>query len=238
MATFVLVHGMGGGGWCWKRVTDRLRAQGHEVFTPTLTGLGERSHLLSPEIDLGTHIADIANVLKWESLTDVILVGHSYGGMPVTGAADRERDRVATLIYLDAFMPENGQSVMDLQPPDRRDVYYEMAAEKGDGWRLVPLPSEFWKLTDPDDIAWNDALKTDHPLATLEQPIRLENGPHPRRAYIWASGFQPSPFVPLAEKARNDPAWIYDEIDGGHLLMMSHADDVTEKLLHIGVETA
>ncbi len=114
MATYVLVHGGGHGGWCYQRVARLLRAPGHEVYTPTLTGLGEREHLLSPDIDLDTHITDVVKVMQFEDLHDVILVGHSYGGMVITGIADRATDRVGHIVYLDAANPENGQSLVDV----------------------------------------------------------------------------------------------------------------------------
>ncbi|MBT5940980.1 MAG: alpha/beta hydrolase [Rhodospirillaceae bacterium] len=231
MANFVLVHGMGAGGWQWRKVANFLRAQGHLVFTPTLTGLGERTHLLTPKTDLETHICDIANVIECEELEDVVLVGHSYGGMVVTGAADRQFDRIGTLIYLDAFLPENGQSVMDLQPPDRIDYYHKMAKEKGEGWRIPPPPAEFWKLTDPDDIAQFDRLRVDHPLASLTQPVTLDHPRPEKRAYVWASGFTPSPFEKFAKACEQDESWVYREIGSGHQMMMSHPKEVAEILV-------
>jgi pimeloyl-ACP methyl ester carboxylesterase len=235
MTNFVLVHGMGAGGWQWRDVADILRAQGHFVFTPTLTGLGERAHLLTPEVDLETHISDVVNVIKWEELTDVVLVGHSYGGMVVTGAADRQFDNIQTLIYLDAFLPESGQSVMDLQPPDRIDHYHKVANEHGDGWRIPVPPAEFWKLTNPDQIAQFDRQKTEHPLATLLQPVQLSHPRPTKRAYVWATGFTPSPFEKFAAACRDDASWQYREIASGHQMMMSHADEVAEVLLELAV---
>lgn len=232
MAIFLLVHGMGDGGWYWQKTSKLLRAHGHDVYTPTLTGLGERCHLLNREVDLETHITDIVNCLDYEDLNDVTLVGHSYGGMVVTGAADRARERIKTLIYLDAFLPKNNQSIFDLQPPDRIEFYRSVATEKGDGWRIPPPPAEFWKLTEPDDTAWFDKFATDHPLASLEQPVRLTHadGPVDRRAYIWASGFTPSPFEKFAAETRDDPAWTYREIQSGHMPMISHPVELTELL--------
>ncbi len=128
MATYVLVHGGGHGGWCYQRVARILRASGHEVYAPTLTGLGERSHLLNSDVDLHRHIEDVVAVLHYEDLRDVILVGHSYGGMVITGVADRASDRIGRLVYLDAATPRNGQSLVDVAgpiieavPPDGRD---------------------------------------------------------------------------------------------------------------------
>src|SRR5262245_35158330 len=109
--TFVLVHGAWHGGWCWRRVTDLLEKKGHKVFTPTMTGLGERSHLIDPKINLATHITDIVNVIKWEGLKDIVLVGHSYGGSVVSGVAEQAGDAIGSIVFLDAFLPENGDSL-------------------------------------------------------------------------------------------------------------------------------
>src|SRR4051812_4933591 len=118
--TFVLVHGAWHGGWCWRRVGDRLRALGHDVRTPTLTGVGERAHLLSPAVTLRTHVDDVVNVIKWDELTDVVLVGHSYGGFIVSEVVERVPHAIASIVYLDAFVPENGKSLQDYAPPERR----------------------------------------------------------------------------------------------------------------------
>ena len=120
MTTFVLVHGSCAGSVVWRQLAPRLREAGHEVYAPTLTGIGARKHLLSREIDLDTHIQDVIGVVEDEDLSDIVLVGHSYGGMVITGAADRVPEKVASLIYLDAFVPENGQSLFSMLPPDRR----------------------------------------------------------------------------------------------------------------------
>ena len=143
MATFVLVHGAWHGGWCWKKVTPLLRAAGHEVYTPTLTGLGERAHLLTREVDLDTHIRDIINVLEYEELRDVILVGHSYAGMVIAGVADRVPARLAHLVYLDAFVPRDGQASLSLSPPELEAHLRAQALAEGDGWR-VPAPPAAW----------------------------------------------------------------------------------------------
>src|SRR5580698_7000937 len=117
MATFVLVHGAWHGAWCWRRVAAMLRRNGHDVFAPTLTGVAERSHLLTPHINVDTHILDVVNLMKWQELKDVVLVGHSYGGMVISGVAEKMEKSIASFVMLDAFMPENGQAVIDMQPP-------------------------------------------------------------------------------------------------------------------------
>src|SRR5437762_1451253 len=135
MSTYILVHGAWHGSWCWKRVRKSLQARGHDVFTPTLTGVGERSHLLSPQVNLDTHIDDVVNLIQWEELSDVVLCGHSYGGAVISGVADRVPDRLRTLVYLDAFVLEDGQSLHDTLPPPQRQLQIELAQQHGDGWR-------------------------------------------------------------------------------------------------------
>lgn len=177
MTTFVLVHGGGHGGWCYAKVKRLLEAAGHEVFAPSLTGLGERSHLLSPDVGLETHITDVASLLHHWDLRDVVLVGHSYGGMVITGAADRATDRVGKLVYLDAANPRNGQSLVDVAGPT-----LELARPYGtvvDGVELVLLPAEgagaFYGVTDPDDLAWMDERLTAQPWRCFEDELVLAN---------------------------------------------------------------
>ncbi len=147
MATIVLVHGSTSGGWVWKEIALKLRDAGHEVYTPTLTGLGERVHLLSREIGLDTQITDIVNVLQYEDLQDVILVGHSLAGMIITGVADQVPERIAILIYLDALVPENGESVLDLGSPEVNKFQAQQVHAKGDGW-LIPVSGNSNDVTD------------------------------------------------------------------------------------------
>ena len=138
MATFVVAHGAWSAGWAWKKMRPLMAARGHMLFTPTHTGLGERAHLAHPDIDLESHIAHIVAVLEYEDLRDVILIGHSYGGMVATGVADRAPDRLAALVYLDAFAPRNGESVFDILPPQTRDQ--RRTAVGHDGWQIPPGP--------------------------------------------------------------------------------------------------
>ena len=171
MATFVLVHGMWAGGWYWQKVRPLLRAAGHEVFTPTLAGLGERVHLARPDVGLDRHIEDVVNVLRFEDLYDVLLVGHSYAGMVIRGVADRIPERVTTLVYLDAFVPEHGERVLDLWPAAYRPDFEAMAMGF-DGWRIPTLdPGD----EDPSIIAWEAGRTVPHPIATFREPIRLSN---------------------------------------------------------------
>lgn len=177
MAVFVLVHGGGHGGWCYQPVARLLRARGHEVYTPTLTGLGEREHLLSPAVDLDMHITDVVKVLEFEDLHDVILVGHSYGGMVITGVGDRATDRIANMVYLDAAYPMNGQSLVDVAGD-----FILASRETGqvvDGMELVLFPGKdpmgYFGVTDPEQIAWMEPKLTPHPFKCFEQKLVLNN---------------------------------------------------------------
>jgi len=237
MATFVLVHGGWHGGWCWKRVTPHLQAAGHVVYAPTLTGLGERSHLASPEINLSTHIQDILNVLIYEELTDVVLVGHSYSGMVIAGVADRAPERVTRLVYLDAFVPEDGQSLQDiLRPPYGEGVNLE--ALSVDGWRLpYPFLERPFGITSEADAQWVLDKITPQPVNTLLEPIHFINGGAPAipRTYIYlrSPGGQPpdTEFVWFAERARTQPGWTYHELVSGHDAMLIIPEAVAALLL-------
>ena len=236
MATYVLVHGGGHGGWCYQRVARLLRSSGHEVYTPTLSGLGERSNLLSPDIDLDLHVRDVVAVLHYEDLDDVILVGHSYGGMVITGAADRAADRIGRVVYLDAANPQNGQSLVDVAGPIIESTRPLGAAV--DGVELVLLPSPeaglFYGVTDPDDVAWMADRLTGHPWKCFEQPLRLTDevafAALPQYHIVCTSTLATRD-PELMEKARADGRlW---EIDTGHDLMITEPAAVTEALLQI-----
>jgi pimeloyl-ACP methyl ester carboxylesterase len=231
MSTFVLVHGAWHGGWCWRRVERLLRAQGHEVYAPTLTGLGDRAHLMSRQIDLETHIADVLGVLHTEDLHDIVLCGHSYGGIVITGVADREPQRIAALVYLDAFVPENGECTLDLLPPDRREQFDRDVRERGFGWLVPAIPAAVYKVNEADQ-AWVDAQCTPHPLACFAQRLLL-TGAHEtitRRLYIRGAFYTPSAFAPVAERLRRDPRWRVVDLPGGHDLMLDTPKELTALL--------
>jgi pimeloyl-ACP methyl ester carboxylesterase len=154
MTDYVLIHGAWHGSWCWARVRRLLAAGAHRVFTPTLTGVGERSHLLSRDVGLDTHIEDVANLMIWENLRDIVLVGHSYGGVVVRHVADRMPDRVSSLIYLDAFVPENGKALFDYLP-DGGEGLRELAVAHGDGWKIPPIPASAFAVN-AADADWVD----------------------------------------------------------------------------------
>lgn len=232
MATFVLVHGAWHGGWCWKRVRPLLVAQGHEVFTPTLTGVGERSHLLRREVNLDTHITDILNVFRWEELSDVVLCGHSYGGMVISGVADRIPDRIRSLVYLDAFVPAHGQSATDFMPPERVQMFRENARAHGEGWRLPPIPAAAFKIR-PENQAWVDRQCVPHPLAAFEDKITLTGGLGriARKTFILAEEYAPSAFHAIAARLRQDRAWRSMSMPCGHDVMVDMPRELADALM-------
>jgi pimeloyl-ACP methyl ester carboxylesterase len=173
LKTFVLVHGAWHGGWCWSRVASILRGRGHTVFTPTQSGLGERSHLLSRSIDLEVVVTDVVNVLEWEDLRDVVLVGHSFGGNAISGAADRMPDRIRQLIYLDAVIQENGQSAFDQLPNELVQARTKAAQESSEGLSLPTPPASAFCITDVAQTAWVERRLTPHPFATYTSPLKL-----------------------------------------------------------------
>jgi pimeloyl-ACP methyl ester carboxylesterase len=195
-ATYVLVHGAWHGSWCWKRVRRFLRDTGHQVFTPTLTGLGERSHLNSATVDLSTHIADVVNLLRWEDLSDVILCGHSYGGSVITGIADRVPERVRTLVYLDAFVPEDGECLFDLAPEHAQFMRLQ-AQTAGTGWNVPPIPAEHFNVN-LRDAAWVNAQCTSQSIASFEERIKLNRLPSRTHdaIHILATGWTTHRFEP------------------------------------------
>ncbi|GAA5442338.1 hypothetical protein Misp06_00512 [Microbulbifer sp. NBRC 101763] len=232
MTTFVLVHGAWQGGWCWKRVSALLRKAGHDVFTPTLTGLGERSHLLNDRIDLDTHIQDVLGVLRCEELSDIVLCGHSYGGMVITGVADKVPQAISSLVYLDALVPEDGQSVLDLLPSDDASSFKESARTKGQGFRVAPSPAEVFGVN-AEDQAWVDRRNVDHPLKTFEQPIRLDGlwKQVPGCLYIYATGWSPGIGKPFFDRAELDIDWQAMTLSCGHYVMIDTPKELTQVLI-------
>ncbi|MCX4094420.1 alpha/beta fold hydrolase [Nocardia sp. alder85J] len=236
MATFVLVHGGGHGGWCYKKVAQRLRAAGHEVHAPTLSGLAERSHLRKTDIGLATHVQDVASLLHYEDLSDVILVGHSYGGMVITGAADNTPERVGRLVFLDAANPVNGQSLVDVAGP-----IIEASRPFGaviDGVELVLLPAPeaplFYGVTDPADVEWMAARLTGHPWQCFEDRLDFVNEDAfwkiPQYHVVCTSTLATRDPQLVATARAEGRLW---DIDTGHDLMITEPDAVTAALLDI-----
>jgi pimeloyl-ACP methyl ester carboxylesterase len=232
--TIVLVHGAWHGGWCYRRVADLLRGGGHRVYTPTLTGLGERSHLLTSSINLSTHIADITNLIRWEDLRQIILVGHSYGGMVVTGVADAMTDRVSALVYLDAFLPTAGKSFHDILPTEVAEAQVH-SASASNGLSIPPIPAAAFNVNGEDRL-WVDSLCTPHPLGTLTQPIEL-TGSHARianKSYVLATKNPLPLFQGFARSMRNERSCVSYELPCGHDVMI----DLPKETAAIIEETA
>ena len=235
MSTYVLVHGGGHGGWCYQRVARMMRAKGHDVYTPTLTGLGEREHLVSKAVDLDMHITDIAKVLQFEGLHDVILVGHSYGGMVITGVADRATDRIGHLVFLDAANPENGQSLADLA-----GEIITMTRNDGrmvDGIEMVLYPGtdpmNYFGVTDAEQLEWMKPKLTPHPWPCFEQKLLLTNEAAMRRipqTHIVCTMTLPFRDVEALKASSEGRVW---DVDTGHDLMISEPEAVAELLMRL-----
>lgn len=212
--TFLLCHGAWSGGWSWKKMHPLMAKAGHRLIAPTYTGLGERSHLANTSIDLNTHIQDILNVIKYEDLSDLVLLGHSYGGMVATGVADCARNRITQMIYLDAFVPGDGQSLFDLNEPGREPM--RKAAAASDGYRIPPNPPP--SDTPQADLDWLNARRVNMPIKCFETSVRLENGePRMPRSYIYCARTPPGDvFGQFARRAKNEAGWRYFELDASH----------------------
>jgi pimeloyl-ACP methyl ester carboxylesterase len=243
--TFVLIHPAWFGGWCWSKVAPLLRAEGHRVHTPTLTGLGERSHLSDPKISLATHIEDIVNVLEFENLQRVILVGTSSGGMVITGVAERVPERLARVVYLDAFVPEDNQSLVDLLPADRRQAMEDLVKAEGQGWllpRFAALPwetivREMWGVTSDDDVRWLLARLRPTPFRHFTDPVRRTNPATANvgRVYIRCRQFQPGKhtFDRHAAMAQRTVGWQHRELAAPHVPYVTHPVELAELLLNL-----
>jgi pimeloyl-ACP methyl ester carboxylesterase len=232
----VLVHGGGHGGWCYQPVARLLRAEGHEVYTPTLTGLGERSHLLTAEVDLSLHIADVVNVLHYEDLTDVILVGHSYGGMVITGVADRVPLRIGQLVYLDGAIPANGESLAEMTPKLMQAAHDEVQVVNSTEvvLSLGPEAGRRYGVTDPTALAWMQERLTPHPWRSFTEPLRMGDEaavkkiPRTNINCTETLGLRPPERAARAYDA--DRVW---EIDTGHDLMITEPGAVAGMLVSL-----
>jgi pimeloyl-ACP methyl ester carboxylesterase len=241
--TFMLIHPAWFGGWCWRKVAPLLRAQGHEVYMPTLTGLGERAHLANRDIGLATHIEDVVNVLEFEDLRNVILVGNSSGGMVITAAAERVPERLAQVVYLDAFVPENNQSLVDFLPSDRRRAMEDLVRAEGQGWllpRFAPLPwekilREIWGVTSDNDVSWALARLKPTPFRHFTDPVQRANPAAAKvaRIYIRCPQFRHPVFDKHAQTAQHTKGWRYRELPASHLAYITHPAELAEVLLDL-----
>ncbi len=233
MTDYVLCHGAWGGGWAWTRVARILRDHGHEVFTPTYTGLGERAHLLTPDVDLETHIHDIRSVIRCERLDDFVLVGHSYGGMVITGVADREWPRIRKLVYLDAFLPGDGQSVADLGGDERARAMLELAERAGEGWKVPRPEGSISPKVAERDRRWLDDLGVPQPLASFTRRLAID-GNHlaiADKVYVLASDNPGSPFHAFAEETRARDDWTTHQLPTHHHLHLSMPEETAQILM-------
>lgn len=232
----VLVHGSAHGGWCWKRVAEPLWNAGRRVYTPTQTGLGERSHLPAEGVTLDVFVRDVVNVLEWEDLTDVVLVGHSFGGVTITGVADRIPERIRHLVYLDALILENGQSTVSVMPPDVVAARRQRAAELGGA--LMPAPDRSvltatMGITEEGDLAWLEAKMTPHPMSTYEDALTLQAPVGNGRPVTYVAATQPeyAATAPSRAFARRQPGWKYVELATGHHAPVTAPAEVADLLL-------
>ncbi|MFD2473361.1 alpha/beta hydrolase [Amycolatopsis silviterrae] len=238
MTTFLLVHGAWHSGRAWDRVVPLLESAGHRVLAPSLTGYGDKKHLLSPDIGLDTHVQDIVDLLRGEE--DVVLVGHSYAGLVISAAANEVPDRVAELVYLDAMVPEDGETALDVQPITQTLI--DLAAQQGDGWRVPPMPEQpapfgLFGVTDPADVEWLRGMLSDQPVRCLQQPVRLDN-PAARaipRTHIHCVGTTPKgitrrPVPALQPNGTPSQVW---ELPTGHDCMVTMPAELSELLLKL-----
>jgi pimeloyl-ACP methyl ester carboxylesterase len=229
----VLVHGAWHGGWCWRRVAERLAAAGQRVFCPTLTGLGERAHLLGRDVKPSTHIEDVVALLEAEELTDVVLVGHSYGGIVITGVAARARSRLRRLVYLDSAIVEDGASWADIGLPqvvaERR-----RQAQQSSGGVSLPVPdARVFGLTDPADIAWVQRRLTPHPFGGYDEKMRWSGpvGNGLPKVYVDCTDPAYAGLAQVKDRYRGKPGWPFVELKTGHDAMVSAPAETAELLL-------
>ncbi len=230
--TYVMVAGGWHGGWCWRRVSDFLEAKGHKVFTPTLTGIGERSHLCTADINLAVHIADVVNVIKWEGLEDIVLVGHSYAGFVIAGVAEQQRSKIASIVFIDSFVPENGDSLAKLASEPVRKAIAE-AAEKGNVV-LPAFPASGFRVNE-NDQAWVDAMCTPHPLATLRGEVSVtgELKRIGKKTYIRATGYPNIAFDGYYNKLKDSEGWRTYQLASGHDPMIDMPEELGEILIEV-----
>ncbi|MCW8119565.1 MULTISPECIES: alpha/beta fold hydrolase [Streptomyces] len=240
MSTFLLIHGAWHSGRCWERVVPLLEAAGHRVFAPSLTGYGDKAHLLGPEVGLDTHVDDVVGLIAGENLSDVVLVGHSYAGLVISSAAHRIPERIAHLVYLDAMVPEDGESAVDVHPVTQRLI--ELAEKSESGWRVPPMPEQpaplgLFGVTDPADVAWLHGMLSDQPVRCLQQPVRLGNPAADAipRTHIHNVGAMPTgitrrPVPPIQPNGTAAQVW---ELPTGHDCMITMPTELSELLLEL-----
>jgi pimeloyl-ACP methyl ester carboxylesterase len=230
--TFVLVHGAWHGGWCWRRVADLLESKGHKVFTPTLTGLGERSHLMRAGINVSTHVTDVVNLIKWERLSDVVLCGHSYGGLVVSGVAEQAQNKIGSIVFLDAFLPDNGDSMETLTSQAVRDQL-KAAVERGD--LGVPARSAAAFLVNDKDQAWVDAMCVPQPIGCFVEKMSITGARDriAKKAYVRAGAYPNPGFDKAMGRVQTDKSWRVYSVPCGHDVMVDMPERLAEILLEV-----
>ena len=230
MANIVMIHGAWHGGWCWQPVADRLRVKGHRIYAPSLTGLGDRSHLLTPEVGLATHIADVINLIRWEGLREVVLVGHSYGGQVISCAAAQAAHSISALVFVDAFVTEPDRSVSEYgRSPSIGDIE-KIAREHGNCWRVPPPDASIW-ASDPALIDWINARTTDHPLRSATEPAMMGDAlgiPKVPSTYILAEQHDNPAFRRFFALYSGAPGWQTFSLNTTHDVMLTMPDELAE----------
>jgi pimeloyl-ACP methyl ester carboxylesterase len=231
MAKLVFVSGAFHGGWCWGVVRSLLAAQGHDVFTPSLTGLGDRRHLLNRSVDFETHVADVLTLLDVEELTDIVLCGHSYGGTIISAVADRVPNRIRALVYLDALVIENGERVIDLLPPETASSIMLAAEQHGDGWTIPPAPASAYNIAG-EQAAWVDRQSGPHPLAAMLQPVliggNLDRIAH--KLFIYATGWGERTSITASYARAEALGWRVLQWSCGHEVMIEMPEELAALL--------
>jgi pimeloyl-ACP methyl ester carboxylesterase len=233
----VLVHGAWHGGWCWGRVAERLRAAGHRVFTPTLTGLGDRAHLIAPHVGLATHIEDVIATLEMEDLSDVVLVGHSFGSAVISGVADARADRIRRLVFLDSFLLQSGQSPFSQLPPEmveaRKTTAIKTSSLFGEILAMPPPPPSVFGVNDASDAAWVASRLKPHPIKSYEDTLKLKLplGAGRPTTYIACTNPTYQAIAPARLWVKAQPGWTYRELETGHDAMILAPDALTEMLM-------
>jgi len=234
--TFVLIHGAWHGGWCWSRVAERLRSGGHTVCTPTLTGLGERRHLISPQVNLDTHIEDVLNVIEFEELSNVVLVGHSYAGIVISGVADRLPERLRHLVFLDSLLLENGKSIFSSFPREVVQQRLKAIRDTGGGvGAAAALSPTAFGVREPRDVEWVARRMTPQPVGTYLQPLLLQAaiGNGLARTYIDCTVDPIATLAPAKALARREPGWKVRTLATGHDAMVTAPGPLADMLLEI-----
>lgn len=235
MATYVLIHDAWHGGWSWQKVVPLLRTAGHDVYAPTLTGLGERAHLIDRKTSLDTHVQDVVGLIEFKDLKDVVLVGHGYGGSVIRGVADQIPEALAHMIYLNAFVIDDGKSLAQFLGPEHRAAVQERARQEGEGWKLPPYSPEWYGVTRREDIEWMRPRLTPQPLKTEFDPMIFRNPKAESipKSYIFCNAPAIGRFGEFAQRARTEPGWQYRELATGHDAMISQPKELSRLLLEL-----